>query len=177
MGGGGVNSASVTFNVTTAAGPFQVTAPNTAVSWTGNTAQAVTWNVASTTAAPVSCTNVAIHLSTDGGFTYPTALVASTPNDGSDSILVPNIGTSTARIRVSCATNVFFDISDVNFTITPVACFWADVTCSCGVSSTTIDVDDVIAVANAWNLYQSGGGYTLAADVNAGRNGPLRWRE
>ena len=172
MGGGGVNSANVTFNVTTAAGPFQVTSPNTAVSWTGNTAQAVTWNVASTTAAPVSCTNVAIHLSTDGGFTYPTALVASTPNDGSDSILVPNIGTTTARIRVSCATNVFFDISDVNFTITPVTCFWADVNCSCGVSSTIIDLDDVVTVANAWNLYQSGGGYTQAADVDCRASGP-----
>ena len=104
-------------------------------------------------------------------------MVATTPNDGSDSILVPNIGTTTARIRVSCATNVFFDISDVNFTITPVACFWADVNCSCGVSSRTIDVGDVIAVANAWNLYQSGGGYTLAADVNCRASGALRWRE
>ena len=33
-----------------------------------------------------------------------------------------------------------------------VDCFWADINCSCGVSSTTIDVADVIAVAEAWNL-------------------------
>ncbi len=84
---------------------------------------------------------------------------------------MPNIGPSTARIRVSCATNVFFDISDVNFTIAPATCFWADVDCSCGVSSTTIDVDDLIAVADAWNLYQSGGGLTLAADVECRASG------
>ena len=172
MGGGGVNAASITFNVTTAAGPFQVLTPNTAVSWTGNSTQAVTWDVASTTAAPVSCSNVAIGLSTDGGLTFPTVLASNTPNDGVEDIIVPNIGTSTARVRVSCASNVFFDISDVDFSIVPVACFWADVNCSCGAGSTTIDIDDVIAVADAWNLFQSGGTYTVAADVNCRANGP-----
>ena len=171
IGGGGVNSDSVTFNVTTAAGPFQVTAPNTAVSWSGNATQNVTWDVAGTTAAPVSCANVAIELSSDGGFTYPLVLAASTPNDGAESVVAPNISTTTARVRVSCANNVFFDISNVNFTITPVTCFWADVNCSCGVSSTTIDVGDVIAVADAWNLFQSGGSLTLVADVECRASG------
>ncbi len=173
MGGGGVNAASVTFNVTTAAGPFQVTAPNTAMTWPGNSSQAVTWNVASTTAAPVSCANVAIHLSIDGGLTYPTVLAASTPNDGSESVLIPNINTVTARVRVSCVSNVFFDISNVNFSITPSAsCPWADINCSCGVSSTTIDVDDLIAVATAWTSYQTSGAYAVAADVNCQANAP-----
>lgn len=170
-GGGGVNSDSVIFNVTSAAGPFQVTAPNTAVSWTGNATENVTWNVAGTTAAPVSCANVAIHLSSDGGFTYPLVLATSTANDGAEPVVVPNISTTSARIKVSCADNIFFDISNANFTITPVTCFWADVNCSCGVSSTTIDVDDVIAVADAWNLFQSGGGLTLAADVECRASG------
>jgi len=172
MGGGGVNAASVTFNVTTAAGPFAVTAPNTAVSWTGNATQTVTWNVAGTTAAPVSCANVNIDLSTDGGYTYPIALASNTPNDGAENITAPNISTGTARVRVACASNVFFDISNVNFSIAPAACFWADVDCSCGVSSTTIDVDDVITVADAWNLFQNSGTYTQSADVNCRANGP-----
>ncbi len=117
-GGGGVNYGSTTVTVNAAAGPFLVTQPNTAVSWAGNSAQNVTWDVAGTTAAPVSCSDVAISLSTDGGNTFPTTLAASTANDGSAPVTLPNTPTATARVRVSCVGNVFFDISNANFTIT-----------------------------------------------------------
>jgi hypothetical protein len=116
-GGGGVNYASTTVTVNTAAGPFAVTQPNSAVSWAGNSSQTVTWNVAGTSAAPVSCANVAIELSTDGGNTFPAALAASTANDGSEAVTLPNTPTAQARVRVSCVGNVFFDISNANFTI------------------------------------------------------------
>jgi hypothetical protein len=101
------------------AGPFVVTAPNTAVSWAGGSSQTVTWNVANTSAAPVSAANVRILLSTDGGQTFPSVLAASTPNDGSQAITVPSTPTSQARVKVEAVGNVFFDISNVNFTITP----------------------------------------------------------
>ncbi|MCX6050439.1 MAG: M12 family metallo-peptidase, partial [Chloroflexi bacterium] len=117
LGGGGVSYDSTTVQVKADAGPFLVTAPNTAVTWTGNTTQAVTWNVANTSAAPVSCANVNILLSTDGGLTYPVSLATSTPNDGATDITVPNIQTTTARVQVVCANNIFFDISNANFTI------------------------------------------------------------
>jgi Metallo-peptidase family M12B Reprolysin-like/IPT/TIG domain len=116
-GGGGVNYASTTVTINAAAGPFAVTQPNTALSWFGNSTQAVTWNVANTTAAPVSCANVAITLSTDGGNTFPTTLLAATANDGSEPVTIPNTPTSQARIQVACVGNIFFDISDANFTI------------------------------------------------------------
>lgn len=116
-GGGGVNHGNVSFNVTSTAGPFLVTFPNTNVSIGGN--QTVTWNVANTTAAPVSCANVKISLSTDGGNTWPTVLAASTPNDGTEGITLPNITNSTARIKVEAVGNIFYDISNVNFAITP----------------------------------------------------------
>lgn len=106
----------VTVNGT--AGPFLVTVPNTAVNWPGNSFQTVTWNVAGTTANSVNCANVKISLSTDGGLTYPTVLLASTPNDGSETITVPNTPTTTARIKVEGVGNIFFDISNTNFTIT-----------------------------------------------------------
>ena len=118
-GGGGVNYAATTVTVSAAAGPFAVTQPNTALSWSGNSSRTVTWNVAGTSGAPVSCANVAIDLSTDGGNTFPTSLAASTPNDGSETVTIPNTPTSQARVRVSCVGNIFFDISNVNFTITP----------------------------------------------------------
>jgi hypothetical protein len=103
--------------VTNTSGPFAVTAPNTAVSWAGNTNQTVTWSVNNTTAAPVSCANVKISLSTDGGNTF-TTLVASTANDGSEIVAVPNTPSTTARIKVEAVGNIFFDISNANFTIT-----------------------------------------------------------
>jgi reprolysin-like metallo-peptidase family M12B len=114
-GGGGVNTSDMSVAVTTSSGPFLVTSPNTNVSWSG--AQTVTWNVASTTAAPVSCANVSILLSTDGGNTFPTTLAASVPNTGSAGIVLPSVSTSLARIKVAAVGNIFFDISNTNFTI------------------------------------------------------------
>jgi hypothetical protein len=116
-GGSGLNYAATTVTVNAATGPFAVTQPNTAVSWTGNSVQTITWNAAGTTAAPVSCANVAIHLSIDGGATFPAALAASTANDGSEAVLFPGTPTTQARVRVSCVGNVFFDVSNANFTI------------------------------------------------------------
>lgn len=117
-GGGGVDYDEITFHVTTAAGPFLVTAPNTDVTWAGSSSQTVTWNVANTDAAPVSCATVNILLSTDGGLTYPTTLATGVPNNGSASVTVPTLATTTARVQVACATSIFFDISNTNFTIT-----------------------------------------------------------
>jgi len=44
--------------------------------------------------------NVKIELSTDGGATYPTVIAADQPNTGTFAWTVPNMPTSTARIRV-----------------------------------------------------------------------------
>lgn len=114
---GQTNFADMTVTVTNSSGPFSVTAPNSAISWAGNSSQAITWSVANTTAAPVSCANVKISISTDGGATFST-LVASTPNDGSEAVTIPNTPTTTARIKVEAVGNIFFDISNTNFTIT-----------------------------------------------------------
>ncbi len=117
-GGGGVRDATTTVTVSSGAGPFAVTAPNTALTWPALSAQTVAWNVANTTAAPVSAANVNIRLSADGGQTFPYLLAAATPNDGSATVLVPNAPTTTARVRVEGAGNIFFDLSNTNFTIT-----------------------------------------------------------
>jgi len=119
---GGANNKSddelVTVNGT--AGPFAVSAPNTAVTWSVGSTQTVTWSVNSTNVAPVNCTSVAILLSTDGGNSF-TTLVASTANDGSESITVPNVTSSQCRIKVAAVGNIFFDIGNVNFTISGTA--------------------------------------------------------
>lgn len=117
MGGGGVGKASITVTVTDAAGPFLVTSPNTAVIWEGNSNQTITWVVANTNVSPVNCTNVNILLSTDGGQTFPIVLASNTPNDGSEIVTIPSNQTTTARIKVEAVGNVFFDLSNTNFTI------------------------------------------------------------
>jgi hypothetical protein len=117
-GGGGVNYAQMqAINVTNTAGPFIVTQPNTLVTWQGNTTQTITWNVANTSVAPVNVTQVNILLSTDGGNNFTEVLASNTSNDGSEDIYLPNLPTTQARIKVEAVGNVFFDLSNVNFTI------------------------------------------------------------
>ena len=116
-GGGGVGDDSTTVTVSDVGGPFQVTAPNTAVTWPVGTSQNVTWNVAGTDLSPISCSSVDISLSTDGGTTYSVTLVSGAANSGSASITVPAAPTSEARVKVQCAGNIFFDISNTDFTI------------------------------------------------------------
>ncbi|WP_210518480.1 IPT/TIG domain-containing protein [Hymenobacter terricola] len=117
---GGVDySALVNLSVSSTAGPFLVTAPNTAVSWTGGAAQTVTWDVAGTDVAPVSCATVNLRLSLDGGLTYPVLLAANVPNNGTAAVNAPNVTTAQARVMVESADNYFFDVSNANFTIAP----------------------------------------------------------
>jgi Metallo-peptidase family M12B Reprolysin-like/Calx-beta domain len=119
-GGGGVANDSTSITIISGADPFSIIAPNTAVTWVGGSQQTVTWNVANTTQAPVNCPNVTILLSIDGGATFPKTLLSDTPNDGTQAISVPNTATTSGRIKVGCANNIFFDISNANFTIQAV---------------------------------------------------------
>ena len=107
----------ITLDVEGSAGPFIVTSQNTATTWLESESVTITWDVANTVAAPVSCNNVELLLSYDGGLTYPTVLLASTPNDGSAVINVPLGTTTTARVMVKCSDNVFFDINNTNIVI------------------------------------------------------------
>ena len=71
------------------AGPFEVTYPNSSLSWFVTNEETVTWNVANTDLPPINCSEVDILLSTDGGYTYPITLLTNVPNDGSQTITVP----------------------------------------------------------------------------------------
>lgn len=111
------NSDDMVVTVNASAGPFLVTAPNTAVSFTGNTTQTITWDVAGTTANGVNCANVDILLSTNGGTTFPITLLASTPNDGTQTVVIPNVVGTTNRIMIKGTNHIFYDVSNTNFTI------------------------------------------------------------
>ncbi len=107
--------------VTNTAGPFAVTSPNTSVNWSAGGSATVTWSVNGTNAGSVNCALVNILLSTDGGLTFPTILASSTPNDGTEVITVPASQSNTCRVKVEAVGNIFFDISNANFTIGPPA--------------------------------------------------------
>ncbi|MBL7919957.1 MAG: zinc-dependent metalloprotease [Bacteroidia bacterium] len=117
--GGGVCYAINTITVDGSSGPLTVSYPDaTGIIWGSNTPQTITWAVNGTNAAPVSCDSVRILISYNSGTTY-SVLVGSTPNDGSELITAPTLTSSinTCRIKVESKGNVFFDVSNNNFTI------------------------------------------------------------
>lgn len=121
-GAGGISWADVSFEATATAGPFRVTSPNTSnITWTAGEQVEVTWDVANTDNALVNCQSVDILLSTDGGHTFDIVVASGTYNDGSETIIVPDVASSTVRLKIKAAKNIFFDLSNSNFEIVPPA--------------------------------------------------------
>lgn len=116
-GGSANNSDDAIVTVNATAGPFTVSSQATAASYTGGSSQTVTWNVAGTTANGVNCANVDILWSTDSGNTW-TTLLAATPNDGTETITIPNTATTSGRIMVKGTNHIFFDVNNANITVT-----------------------------------------------------------
>jgi len=119
-GGGTSESRDMTLQVDSSTGPFAVTAPAAGVTWDASVTptSTVTWNVAGTDAGTVLCANVDIDVYTGGGFESSASLLAQgVPNNGSAVVNVPNVQTTTARVRVRCSNNIFFALSPGNFTI------------------------------------------------------------
>jgi hypothetical protein len=108
-----------TITVAATSGQYGVTSPNGGEILGQNQVTTVTWNEAGTASAPINSTNVDIRLSTDGGITYPTVLATGVPNNGSAVVNMPDVTTSTARLWVSGANNIFYDISDADFNLAP----------------------------------------------------------
>ncbi len=123
-------------------GPFSVTVPNTSINWKTESIDTVKWDPGISTAPPVSCSLVDIYLSVDSGYTYPYLLKSHTPNDGIEDVLIPDTITDIARIKVQAVGNIFFDISNINFSIinNPIAvtAVVAPVTCN-GLGNGSID--------------------------------------
>ena len=114
---GGVGFADTAVKLDPDAGPFLVTSQATRSTVTGGTRLTVSWDVAGTNAPPIDASKVTIRLSLDKGKTFPVVLAASTANDGSKKVTLPNVAADHARVMVEAAGNVFFDLSDANLKI------------------------------------------------------------
>lgn len=98
--------------VSSSIGPFVATNPAINETLMSGQSYNLTWNVANTTNSPVSVANVKISLSTDGGATF-TTLLASTTNDGSESVAIPSgSGTLNAYFKIEAIGNIFYTISN-----------------------------------------------------------------
>ncbi len=129
--GGAFDCDATSVTVSNSSGPFAVSSQNSTVTWNANgvNTATVTWNVAGTTSAPVSCANVNILFSADAGQTFPYTLVANTPNDGTETFVIPSYPSSVGRVKVKCANNIFFDINNAPINLSsPCAANAASVT-------------------------------------------------
>jgi phage-related protein len=156
-------------SVTTSA-LFRVTSQATATTFTGNTNQTIVWNVAGTTAAPISCANVNIYLSLDSARTFPYLLASNTPNDGTESVLIPNVATNnpSARIKVKGSGNVFFDLNDgwIKINQALVAAFTSNTTSVCeGEAITFTNVSQGNPDSVRWTI--NGGSPTTSNSLNS----------
>ncbi len=113
-GGGGVGFDCVT--ITVSGLPFRVASPNGGESFQAGCSVPVTWTVGGGNVASA----VDILFSGDGGNTF-TALATSVPNSGSANVILPCANTTAARIMVRAVGNIFFDVSDADFAVAPVA--------------------------------------------------------
>ena len=133
-GCGGVAVGTKTFYVDETTGPFEVNYPNNSITRPGNSNLTILWDVAGTDGGNVDCASVDIYCSVDGGYTWPYLLAEAVANDGEQSVLLPAVATTQARIKVKGHGNIFFDISNSNFTLDavqgctdPVACNFLEV--------------------------------------------------
>lgn len=116
-GNGQTASDATQITVSNTVGPFEITSQNTVdLSWNPGSTQTITWNVnGSNTLAGAS--NVTIKLSLDEGLTFPTILIANTPNDGSETIVVPSVAATKCRIMIEPTNSVFYALNSVPFAI------------------------------------------------------------
>jgi hypothetical protein len=146
---GGVGNAETAVTVVPTAGPFRVTAPAPGATLGRGEAETVAWDVARTNVPPLSVGSVRILMSINGGATFDRVLAASTPNDGSQAVTMPDdVESSAVRIMVQAVGNTFFDVSHGNAaleyapTLSNDAPNGRSVNYSDGVSPVTISASD-----------------------------------
>ncbi len=115
--GGCTANDDLSVSFTDQAGPFLVTSQNASTTWNAGTQETVSWSVANTDLAPISCAEVDVYLSLDGGDNFDILLLEGTANDGEELIDVPFQFSDNCRLMVKCASSIFLDVNDSDFSI------------------------------------------------------------
>lgn len=155
IGGGQTASDLMKVTVDGTSGPFAITSQSAATTWTATNTQTITWNVAGTSIGAVNTPSVNIFFSTDGGYTYPITLATSVLNNGSAIITVPSVTTTTGRVMVRGAGNIFYDINNINIkivaapTAAPVSNFTIASSNPCTASNIQLS-DQSLNAPNSW---------------------------
>ncbi len=145
LNGGGSSFDDVVLTIDPTKGPFEVTSQATP----GGSAQAgtpltVAWKPNHTeTLAPT----VKVTMSTNGGATFDQVLAASTPNDGSEALVLPNVPTTHARIKIEAVGNYFFDVNDAEFTVTAADTAAPDTSITSGPSEDSVVLSKSVHLA------------------------------
>ncbi|HID27126.1 MAG TPA: hypothetical protein EYP22_04765 [Methanosarcinales archaeon] len=105
--GGQTDSDNVLITVSDTSGPFTVTSHTTDEIWEAGETKTITWNVAGTTTSGINVANVEIVL-VDSEGDILSVLVASTENDGSQDITVPEIVNPSTKVMVKAIDNIFY---------------------------------------------------------------------
>lgn len=117
LGSSQTNTDDMVVNVSGTVGPFTVTSQNTEnIGWGKSTSQNISWNVNGAETLP-GAANVNIKLSTDGGLTFPITLASNTPNDGLETIIVPNISATNCRLLIEPTSNIFYAVNSKVFAV------------------------------------------------------------
>lgn len=116
--GGGVSSSTISITVDPNAGPFEISSQNSPTTFEGGSSQTISWDVAGTNANQINVANVKISMSVDGGQSFPYILAANAPNNGSASVTIPDVKSTSARIKIEAIEGIFFDINNADITIT-----------------------------------------------------------
>lgn len=144
IGGGQTARQNMTVTFNAATGPFKVTSQaSDGISYTQNSSQTVTWDVAGTNAAPIGTSNVNIWLSTDGGQTFNVPLAMNTPNDGTEAVTLPNTAAPYCRIMVEAVGNIYYAVNSKAFAIGYVV----QTTCNTYNNTTALTIPDGTATA------------------------------
>lgn len=116
--GSAVDWEEVKFKVAANSGPFELIYPNEPLKLKVGDRLEVRWDVSNTDIAPVNCKYVDIFFAIDENLNFdsPKMVPAAiqVPNDGFESIVVPNILEGRVRVVVKASDNIFFTVSKSN---------------------------------------------------------------
>ncbi|MGA9638707.1 reprolysin-like metallopeptidase [Flavobacterium sp.] len=117
MGTAQTNSDEKVITVSGNIGPFSITSLNTDdLYWAQGSDQTITWSVNNSNSL-AGASNVNIKLSYDNGLTFPVNLALNTPNDGSETIIVPNVKENNCRVLIEPVDNIFYAVNSKAFSI------------------------------------------------------------